>query len=108
MAVKVLHTTDEIQINQFCLEIKLLKSLSFDRNIVQFLGVCLHAGSPMLVSPSIDPCSTYLPCQTTFQTLRMSTVTQLQLLVAASSWLNLQCSDTHLTCVNSQITLELV
>ena len=49
VAVKVLHTTDDVQINQFCLEIKLLKSLSFDRNIVQFLGVCLHSGNPMLV-----------------------------------------------------------
>lgn len=51
--MKVLQTSDEIQITQFCLEIKLLKSLSFDRNIVQFLGVCLHSGDPMLVRPAV-------------------------------------------------------
>ena len=50
VAIKMLNYNDELQLQQFCVEIQLLKSLSFDRNIVQFYGACLHDEHPMLVS----------------------------------------------------------
>ena len=51
VAIKMLNYSDDLQLQQFCLEIQLLKSLSFDRNIVQFYGACLHDEHPVLVSP---------------------------------------------------------
>ena len=49
MAIKILSYSDDLQLQQFLVEIKLLKSLSFDRNVVQFYGACLHPTCPMLV-----------------------------------------------------------
>ncbi|KAK9830253.1 hypothetical protein WJX72_010587 [[Myrmecia] bisecta] len=49
VAVKVLTRADENQLRQFSKEISILKSLSFDRNIVQFYGACLQDSKPMLV-----------------------------------------------------------
>ena len=37
MAIKTLSYSDDLQLQQFLVEIKLLKSLSFDRNVV-----CAH------------------------------------------------------------------
>ena len=50
VAVKMLSYSNELQLQQFCLEIRLLKSLSFDRNVVQFYGACLRDDHPMMVS----------------------------------------------------------
>ena len=49
VAVKMLTYSDDLELHQFCVEIKLLKSLSFDKNVVQFYGACLHFSRPMLV-----------------------------------------------------------
>ncbi|KAK9811452.1 hypothetical protein WJX72_004105 [[Myrmecia] bisecta] len=49
VAVKMLTRVDDEQLAQFRKEISILKSLSFDRNIVQFYGACLQEGRPMLV-----------------------------------------------------------
>ncbi|KAK9805505.1 hypothetical protein WJX72_001765 [[Myrmecia] bisecta] len=49
VAVKILTHADAEQLQQFRKEISILKSLSFNRNIVQFYGACLQAGKPMLV-----------------------------------------------------------
>lgn len=49
MAVKVLQYSDDAQLRQFEKEITLLKSLSFDRNIVQFYGACLQNQDTMLL-----------------------------------------------------------
>ena len=50
VAIKVLSYSEELQMQQFWVEINLLKSLSFDRNVVQFYGVVLDEACPMLVS----------------------------------------------------------
>ena len=49
MAVKTMSYSDDLQLQQFHVEISLLKSLSFDRNIVQFYGAVLDSSCPMLV-----------------------------------------------------------
>ena len=49
VAVKVLTYTEELEMQQFWVEINLLKSLSFHNNIVQFYGVVIDAANPMLV-----------------------------------------------------------
>ena len=49
MAVKMLSCSDDLQLQQILVEINLLKSLSFDRNVVQFYGACLQPQFPMLV-----------------------------------------------------------
>ncbi|KAK9829623.1 hypothetical protein WJX72_006940 [[Myrmecia] bisecta] len=49
VAVKTLTRADSHQLQQFRKEISILKSLSFDRNIVQFYGACVQGGKPMLV-----------------------------------------------------------
>lgn len=51
VAVKVMTYTEEVEAQRFWVEINLLKSLSFDRNIVQFYGCVLDEAHPMLVSP---------------------------------------------------------
>ena len=43
VAIKTLSYSDDLQLQQFLVEIKLLKSLSFDRNVVQFYGRCADA-----------------------------------------------------------------
>jgi serine/threonine protein kinase len=48
IAVKVLHASDEAQTRAFRKEISILKSISYDRNIVQFYGAVLTE-RPMLV-----------------------------------------------------------
>ena len=53
VAVKTLSHSDDLQLQQFIVEIQLLKSLSFDKNIVQFYGACLHPSCPMLVLVSL-------------------------------------------------------
>ena len=56
VACKVLHEGDALNEQQFALEIKLQKSLSFDQNVVQFLGAARYKGRPMLVrSLSMSP-----------------------------------------------------
>ena len=49
VAIKTLLHRDEATHNQFLVEINLLRSLSFDRYIVQFYGACLTGQHPMLV-----------------------------------------------------------
>ena len=49
VAIKTLLHRDEATHNQFLVEINLLRSLSFDRYIVQFYGACLTSQYPMLV-----------------------------------------------------------
>lgn len=49
VAVKVLTYTEELEMQQFWVEINLLKSLSFHNNIVQFYGCVIDAANPMLV-----------------------------------------------------------
>jgi len=48
VAVKVLHASDDSQTKAFQKEISILKSISYDRNIVQFYGAVL-TDRPMLV-----------------------------------------------------------
>ena len=54
VACKVLHEGDALHEQQFALEIKLQKSLSFDNNVVQFLGAARYKGRPMLVRMLFD------------------------------------------------------
>eukprot|EP00891_Asterochloris_glomerata_P007932 jgi/Astpho2/7932/Aster-06406 len=49
VAVKVLGHSGPAQLQQFEHEIKLLKGISFDRNIIQFYGACLKTESTVLV-----------------------------------------------------------
>ena len=58
VAVKMLHYADsEDGLKQFVSECCILKSLNYDRNIVQFYGACLLSGlTPMLVRST--PCRT--------------------------------------------------
>ena len=49
VAIKTLLHRDEATHNQFLVEINLLRSLSFDRHMVQFYGACLTSQFPMLV-----------------------------------------------------------
>lgn len=50
VAVKVLFDADEAALSRFIKEISLLKSLNYDRNIVQFYGARLRVGqTPMMV-----------------------------------------------------------
>ncbi len=51
VAVKMLHCGDsEDGLKQFVDECCILKSLNYDRNVVQFYGACLLSGrTPMLV-----------------------------------------------------------
>ena len=49
VAIKTLLHTDESHHSQFMVEINLLRSLSFDRYIVQFYGACLKGPDPMLI-----------------------------------------------------------
>ena len=59
VAVKMLHYGDsEDGLKQFVDECCILKSLNYDRNVVQFYGACLLSGrTPMLVcgAPSAKP-----------------------------------------------------
>ena len=50
VACKALHQGDELQEQNFALEMKLQKSLSYDNNLVQFLGATRLNGRPMLVA----------------------------------------------------------
>ncbi len=44
-------------------EVGILKSLNYDRNIVQFYGACLQPGAdPMLVCELMEGDSFHLPC----------------------------------------------
>ena len=47
--MKTLLYGDELHHKQFLIEINLLRSLSFNRNIVQFYGACMQSQHPMLV-----------------------------------------------------------
>ncbi|KAL0039658.1 hypothetical protein WJX77_004541 [Trebouxia sp. C0004] len=49
VAVKVLINSDEMQVQMFQEEIRLLRSVSFDRNIVQFCGACLQPTDTMMI-----------------------------------------------------------
>lgn len=49
VAVKVLINSDEIQVQMFQEEIRILRSVSFDRNIVQFCGACLQPTDTMMI-----------------------------------------------------------
>ncbi|KAL3143559.1 hypothetical protein ABBQ38_002357 [Trebouxia sp. C0009 RCD-2024] len=49
VAVKVLINSDAIQVRMFQEEIRLLRSVSFDRNIVQFCGACLQPSDTMMI-----------------------------------------------------------
>ena len=49
VACKVLHQEDELQEQEFALEMKLQKYLSYDNNLIQFLGATHLNGRPMLV-----------------------------------------------------------
>ena len=60
IAIKTLLHTDEGHHSQFLVEINLLRSLSFDRYIVQFYGACLTSTHPMLILVR-STCG--LPCQ---------------------------------------------
>ncbi|KAK9825358.1 hypothetical protein WJX81_003161 [Elliptochloris bilobata] len=48
-AVKLLTNVDAAQLAVFTEEIRLLRRISFDRNVVQFYGACLETQPPMLV-----------------------------------------------------------
>eukprot|EP00891_Asterochloris_glomerata_P002164 jgi/Astpho2/2164/fgenesh1_pg.00040_%23_20_t len=50
VAVKVLANADETQLRYFEQEIKMMKQVSFDRNIVQFYGCCLQIQDCMLLT----------------------------------------------------------
>ena len=61
VAVKTLLYGDDLHHKQFLVEINLLRSLSFNRNVVQFYGACMQSAHPMLVLvraplPSAHPC----------------------------------------------------
>ena len=56
VAVKIMTYSEELEAQRFWVEINLLKSLSFDRNIVQFYGCVLDATHPMLVGLSHLSC----------------------------------------------------
>ena len=45
-------------------EIRLLKRISFDRNIVQFYGACLESQPPMLVMEYMGVCPSLQPAST--------------------------------------------
>ncbi|KAL0020996.1 hypothetical protein WJX77_005136 [Trebouxia sp. C0004] len=49
VAIKLLNQTDAQQLAEFAKEIQLLRTLSFDRNIVQFYGACLQEANTMMV-----------------------------------------------------------
>lgn len=49
VAVKVLTISEELEMQQFWVEINLLKSLSYDRNIVQFYGCITDSPNPILI-----------------------------------------------------------
>eukprot|EP00891_Asterochloris_glomerata_P007929 jgi/Astpho2/7929/fgenesh1_pg.00118_%23_34_t len=49
VAIKVLNHTGKAHLQQFENEIRLLKGLSFDRNIVQFYGACLKSEGAIMV-----------------------------------------------------------
>ncbi|KAL3145136.1 hypothetical protein ABBQ38_001740 [Trebouxia sp. C0009 RCD-2024] len=49
VAIKVIDHTDAQQLAEFAKEIELLRSLSFDANIVQFYGACLQEENTMMV-----------------------------------------------------------
>lgn len=49
VAIKVLHEVNDAEAAAFAEEVELLRSLSFDGNIVQFYGACLQPESIMMV-----------------------------------------------------------
>ena len=49
VAIKVLTYSEELEMQQFWVEINLLKSLSYDHNIVQFYGCVVDTVNPVLV-----------------------------------------------------------
>jgi serine/threonine protein kinase len=57
VAVKVLQHTDEAMLKQFQSEIKLLRRISFDRNIVQFYGACLQQEDTMVCKQARSLCT---------------------------------------------------
>lgn len=52
VAIKVLTYSEELLMQQFWVEIELMKQLSFDGNIVQFYGCVIDTLNPILVYPS--------------------------------------------------------
>lgn len=81
-ALQVLNVSDDSQTKAFQKEISILKSISYDRNIVQFYGAVL-TDRPMLVLEYMEvrlPCSVFcLPayCDT----------------FDAAIWLSTECSE---------------
>jgi hypothetical protein len=53
VAVKVLTISEELEMQQFWVEINLLKSLSYDRNIVQVRSLTLPASPRLLPLPLV-------------------------------------------------------